>query len=66
MLGRGEHIRRTGKGIKGVRLLVVEDNAVNLGVAVEMLSRTRWERWILPGTERGCRFLDAPEDTYDA
>ena len=50
-----------------MRLLVVEDNAVNLEIAVEMLSGLMGAAVdTARNGEEGCtRFLDAPEDTYD-
>ena len=68
MLGQGESISGGLAGeLKGVRLLVVEDNAVNLEIAVEMLSGLMGAAVdTARNGEEGCtRFLDAPEDTYD-
>ena len=68
MLGQGESISGGLAGeLKGMRLLVVEDNAVNLEIAVEMLSGLMGAAVdTARNGEEGCtRFLDAPEDTYD-
>lgn len=53
--------------LKGMHLLVVEDNAVNLEIAVEMLSGLMGaEVDTARDGEEGCsRFLEAPEHTYD-
>lgn len=68
IMGQGESISGGLAGeLKGVRLLLVEDNAVNLEIAVEMLSGLMGaEVDTARNGEEGCvRFLEAPEHTYD-
>lgn len=68
MLGQGESISGGLAGeLNGVRLLLVEDNAVNMEIAVEMLSGLMGAAVdTARNGEEGCiRFLEAPEHTYD-
>ena len=68
MLGEGEHPDGDlSEALKGLRILLVEDNEVNLEIAVEMLSGLMGARvdTARNGEEGCCRFLDAPESTYD-
>ena len=68
MLGQSENTSGGLAGVlKGMHLLVVEDNAVNLEIAVEMLSGLMGaEVDTARDGEEGCsRFLEAPEHTYD-
>lgn len=68
MLGRSENAAGDPAGrLKGLRLLLVEDNAVNLEIAVEMLSDLMGAEVVTARNgEEGCRrFLKAPEYTFD-
>lgn len=68
MLGQVEDAAGSLDGaLKGLRLLVVEDNAVNMEIAVEMLTGPMGARVdTARNGEEGCaRFLAAPEHTYD-
>ena len=68
MLGQRESLSGGLAGeLKDVRLLLVEDNAVNLEIAVEMLSGLMGAAVdTARNGEEGClRFLEAPEHTYD-
>ncbi len=68
LLGRSEDAAGSPDGaLRGLRLLLVEDNAVNLEIAVEMLAGVMGaEVDTARNGEEGCaRFLEAPEHTYD-